>query len=78
MSGLADTGAGLNLGNIECHQSVAERHPNLVLKFTYLKGVDGMDPFNISGIDGGKESEQRKVGLDVTAIITYKNTLVVN
>ena len=54
MYGLADTGASLNLGNLEYHQSVAERHPNLVLKFTYLKDLDDVDPFNISGIDGGK------------------------
>ena len=70
MSGLDDTGAGLNLENLEYHQSVAERHPNLVLKFEYLKDLEGMDPFNISGVDGGKESSQVKGGVDVTAVIT--------
>ena len=54
MSGLADTGSGLNLLNLEYHQSVAKRHPNLVLKFAYLKDMDDVDPFNISGVDGGK------------------------
>ena len=54
MYGFADTGAGFNLVNIEYHQSVAELHPNLVLKFSYLKGMEEVDPFNISGLDGGK------------------------
>ena len=58
MYGLANKGAGLNLVNLEYQQSVAERHPNLVLKFSYLKDLEDVDPFNISGLDGGKESEQ--------------------
>ena len=37
-----------------------------------------MDPFNISGTDGGKESEQGKGGVDVTAVTTYTNYFVVN
>ena len=51
---LKDTGAGLNLGNIEYHQSVAERHHHLVFKFLYLKDLEDVDPFNISGLDGVK------------------------
>ena len=54
MSGLANTGAGFNLINIEYHQSVAERHPNLVLKSAYLKNLEDVDPLNIIGVDGGK------------------------
>ena len=54
MSGLSKTRYGLNLGNIEYHQSFAERHPNLVLKFGYLEDLDDVDPFNISGLDGVK------------------------
>ena len=54
MSGLANIGAGLNLGNLEYHQSVVERHSNLVLKFVYLRDLEDVDPFNISGVDGGK------------------------
>ena len=57
MSGLTDTGAGLNLGNIEYHHSVSDHHPNLVMEFVYLKDLDDMDPFNISGLYGGKESK---------------------
>ena len=56
ISDLDDTGDGLNLVNIEYHQSVAERHPNLVFKFAYLKDLDDVDSFNISGVDKGKES----------------------
>ena len=33
-----------------------------------------MDPFNISGLDGGKEIEQVKVRIDVTTVITHKAT----
>ena len=68
----------MDLGIIEYHKSVPERHPNLVLKFAYLKDLYDVDPFNISGVDGGKEIEQGKLGLDVTAVITYQNTFVVN
>ena len=75
MSSLDDTGAGLNLVNIEYHQSFAERHPNLVLKFAYFKDLEDVDPFNISGVDGGKESEQGKVKVDFTIVITYKTPL---
>ena len=33
----------------------------MVLKFTYLEDLEDVDPFNISGVDGKKESEQGKV-----------------
>ena len=62
MSVLADTGSRLNLGNIEYHRSVSYHQPNLVLKFEYLKNLDDVDPLNISGVDGGKESEQGRGG----------------
>ena len=51
---LAYTGADLNLVNLEYHQSVAKRHPNLVVKCSYLNVLEGMDPFDISGVDRGK------------------------
>ena len=66
------------MGNLDYHQSAAECHPNLVLKFDYLKDMYNVDPFNISGVDGGKESEQEKRSVYVTAVITYKTTFVVN
>ena len=31
-----------------------------------------MDPFNISGVNGGKEGKQGKGGLYVTIVITYQ------
>ena len=40
--------------------------------------MEDVDPFNISGLYGGKESKQVKVEVDVTALITYKNPFVVN
>ena len=39
MFGLFDTGSGLNLGNIENQELVAEGHPDSVLKFAYLKDL---------------------------------------
>ena len=78
MSILTDTIVGFNLVNLDYHQSVEELHINLVLKFTYLEDLENLDPLNISGVDGGKETEQGKVGIDVTAVFTYKNTFIVN
>ena len=54
MFGLDDTGSRLNLVNLHNYHSVAERHPNLVLKFACLKYLDDVDPFNISVSDGVK------------------------
>ena len=70
MFGLDDTGYGMNLVNIYYHQSVAERYPNLVLKLTYMKDLYDVDPFNISGVDGGKGSKQGNIGVGVTILIT--------
>ena len=58
---LDNTGPGFNLGNLDYHQSVPKRHPNLVLKFAHLKDLNHVGPFNIGGVDGVKESEQRRV-----------------
>ena len=75
---LVDTGAGLNLGNLEYHKSVAERHPKLVSQFAYLKDMEDMETFSISGVGGGKEGEEDRGGIDVTAVITYNTPFVVN
>ena len=63
MFGLVDTGARPNSRNMDYYQSVAERHPNFILKFKYLKDLDDVYPFNISGVDGGEKSEQVKGGV---------------
>ena len=55
MFGLSYTEAGLNEVNLDYYKSVAERHPNLVVKFPHLKDLDDVDTFNISGVDIGKE-----------------------
>ena len=51
MFGLADTGAELNFGNWDYHQSVVERYSNLVLEISYLKDLDYVYPSNITGVD---------------------------
>ena len=78
MFGLANTGSGLNLVNMDYHKSVTERHPNLVLNFAYLKDMDDVGTFNKSGVDGGKGSKQEIGGFHVTEVITYKNPMVGN
>ena len=57
MFGLAYAGARLSFVNLDHHQSVTDCHPNLVLKFAYLKDMGDVDPFNITVVDGEKESE---------------------
>ena len=76
--GLADTGSGLILGNMDYHQSVADCHPNLVLQFLHLKDLDNMDSFNRSGLDRGMKSKKGKLGVDVTELVMYKNNFVVS
>ena len=49
-----------------------------MLKFTYLKDLEDIYPFNINGVDGGKESKQGNIGVGVTSVITYKTPFVVN
>ena len=68
----------MDLGNLDYHQSVAERHPRLVLKFEYLKDLGDVDTFNISGAYGGKERKNIRGRLYVAALITYKTPFVVN
>ena len=41
----------------------------MVLKFVYLTDLDDADPFDISGVDRGKENEKGKLGIEVTEII---------
>ena len=48
------------------------------MKFLYFKDLDGVNTLNIIGVDGGKESEVGKGGVDLTEVITYKNLLMVN
>ena len=52
---LDNTGAGLNFINLDYYQSVAERHPNLVMEFTYLENMDEVDTLDISGVGGGNK-----------------------
>ena len=50
----------------------------MVPAFADFKDLDDVDPFNASGVDGGKESKQGRVVLYVTAIVKAKNHLVGN
>jgi hypothetical protein len=62
---MCDTGAGLNLGNLQYHASCYKIAPSLVESyFTFAE--EGFDPITIGGIDG-----QSQGGLSLTVIITY-------
>ncbi len=62
---MCDTGAGLNLGNLQYHTSCYKIAPRLVESyFTFAE--EGFDPITIGGVDG-----QSQGGLSLTAIITY-------
>ena len=49
-----------------------------MLKLVYLKDLGDVDPSNISVVGRGKEIKQGKLGVDVTAVITYKTSSMVN
>ena len=78
MFGLDDTRSRLNFVNLDYNQSVAERHPNFLLKYTYLEDLDNADTFNIRGVDGVEEGDLGKVGVYFNTVITYKTPFVVN
>ena len=66
LSTMTDTCAGLNSGRLAYHKHIAEKQPHLVESFVYLKDVEGMDEFDIGGVDDqGKPAR-------VTAVITYQ------
>ena len=62
---MCDTGAGLNLGNLQYHTSCYKIAPRLVESF-FTFAEEGFDPITIGGVDG-----QSQGGLSLTAIITY-------
>ena len=49
-----------------------------MLKFAYLKGLEDVDPFNISGVHGLKEGEQGRGWVYVTVVITLNKSFIVN
>ncbi len=61
---MCDTGAGLNIGNLQYHESCYKTAPSLVESyFTFTD--EGFEPITIGGIDGKSQG-----GLNLTAIIT--------
>jgi hypothetical protein len=62
---MCNTGAGLNLGNLQYHVSCYKIAPSLVESyFTFAE--EGFDPITIGGID-----DQSQGGLSLTVIIAY-------
>ena len=64
---LMDTGAGLNLGRLSYHKSIAEQRPEIVHQFAYLKDLDNLRPFGLGGVHGTSDNDN-----DVEAVISYK------
>jgi hypothetical protein len=67
---LVDSGADLNCGWLACHRSIAERYPDLVLQFSSLADLAGVNPFNIGGVNDA--------GTSITHVITYRTPYTVN
>ena len=47
---LVDTGAGLNVGRLDYHMSIAKQHPELILQCGYLKDFEGVQPFGLGSV----------------------------
>jgi hypothetical protein len=67
---MIDSGAGLNLGRLQYHQSIAERCPELVQQFAFLKD-SSMKEFGLGQVGEGP-------GPRVTAVISYKTPFMVD
>ena len=69
---MCDTGAGLNIGKLQYHESCYKTAPSLVESyFTFTD--EGFEPITIGGVDGKSQG-----GLNLTAIITYYLPFEVN
>jgi hypothetical protein len=66
---MVDTCAGLNVGILSYHKSIAERYPTLVHQFGYIKDFEAVEEFNIGGINKNAD------GMKVVALISYKMPL---
>ena len=67
---MVDSGAGLNLGRLQYHQSIAERFPELVDQFVLLKDST-MQEFGLGQVGEG-------AGPRVTAVISYKTPFIID
>jgi hypothetical protein len=69
---MVDSGAGLSLGRRSYHNSIYQRHPELVHKWLDLKDSPNMEEFTIGGIDS------TGVPTKVTSMISYFTPFTVN
>jgi hypothetical protein len=67
---MIDSGAGLNLGRLQYHQSIATKCPELVQQFTFLKD-SSMKEFGLGQVGEGP-------GPRVVAVISYKTPFLVD
>lgn len=68
---MVDTGAGLNLGRLQYHQNVYEKHPEYVAQFVSLAEASNMKEFSLGQVGEGD-------GPRVTAVISYYAPFIVN
>ena len=67
---MVDSGAGLNLGRLQCHKSIYKQHSDLVEQFTYLNEASNMQEFGLGHVGEGE-------GPKVSAVIAYRTPYVV-
>ena len=71
MFSMVDSGAGLNLGRLQYHLDLYEKHPEVVHAFTYLKDADNMSEFGLGQVGEGE-------GPKVIAVIEYHSPFKVD
>ena len=78
LSGIVDTGGGLNIRDLNYHESVEQIHSHLYVNFEILKYLPYVKPFNILGVDENKYYTSSIGGVYLTSVNTYGTSFVVN
>eukprot|EP00957_Ditylum_brightwellii_P126693 9656648-Ditylum_brightwellii.AAC.1 len=78
LEGGVDTMCGANVGNINYHQSIKEKHLHLIAQFTKLSDATEQWPFGIGGIGDRGEKGNGGGGIWITHVISYRTPFVVN
>ena len=55
MCGIADTGARLNIGDLDYHHLVSNMNTHIVVHMKMISDIPKMNPLNISGVADNEE-----------------------